>query len=295
MTAKRMLSAIAGLVLLAGWQSARAEDLSAGGRTRSYTVFRPASLTRTSAAPLVLVLHGGFGTGAQAKKSYGWNELADSKGFVVAYPDGVRRSWNAGGGCCGNGYSDNVDDVGFLTALITQLIKQENIDPHRIYLTGISNGAAMSYRYACEGTVPIAAIASISGTMPGGCTKPRPTSVLEIHGLQDRNIPFDGGQGTKGVTKIIWPSVQSSLDAFRRAGDCKAAGGETRGVVATDNDHCAQGRDIRLITIADAGHQWPGASANRPLARLLLDLDPPSTALNATDVAWAFFREHPTP
>ena len=275
--------------------SAQAEEILAGGRTRTFTLYRPANLSRTAAAPLVVVLHGGVGTGAQAEKSYGWDEQADAKGFVVVYPDGVRRSWNAGGGCCGTGARDAVDDVGFLTSLIGQVSRQENIDPRRIYLTGISNGAAMSYRYACDGTVGIAAIASISGTMPGGCTKPRPTSVLEIHGLQDRNIPFAGGEGTKGITKIDWPSVQSSLDSFRRSQDCKPGAPQVQATVTTATDRCAKGREVQLITIADAGHQWPGATANRTLARLLLDLDPPSTALHATATAWDFFASHSMP
>jgi polyhydroxybutyrate depolymerase len=218
--------------------------------------------------------------------------MANAKGFVVAYPDGVRRSWNAGGGCCGPASRDKVDDVGFITAMIRAISRAQNIDPKRIYLTGISNGAAMSYRYACAGSIPIAAIGSVAGTMPGGCSAPHSLSVIEIHGLKDQNIPFDGGVGTKGVVKLDWPSVQTSLDIFRRADHCGTAEVNVAGVVATSVNSCTRGDQVTLITISDAGHQWPGATPNRPMARVLLNLDPPSSAMNATAVLWEFFQRH---
>lgn len=291
----RILPIIAAVFALISVTPVHAEDIQVGGRTRSFTLYRPASLSAAKPVPLVIVLHGGFGTGDQAEKTYHWDEMADRAGSVVAYPDGVRRSWNAGGGCCGPAFNNKVDDLGFLTALIRTVSAAQNIDPKRIYLTGISNGAAMSYRYACEGAVPVAAIGSVSGTMPGGCANPHPTSLLEIHGLKDQNIPFDGGVGSKGVTKLVWPSVESSVESFRKADRCASATKKEDGVVATTTATCAAGRAVQLITIADAGHQWPGGAANRPLARLLLNLDPPSTALDATAVIWAFFQAHPAP
>jgi polyhydroxybutyrate depolymerase len=244
---------------------------------------------------LVIVLYGGFGTGAQAEKTYHWDATADRNGFVVVYPDGFRRSWNAGGGCCGPASHDSVDDVGFIADLIRSVTRSENVDPKRVFLTGISNGAAMAYRYACEGALPIAAIGSVSGTMPGGCAAPHPVSALEIHGLKDQNIPFAGGVGTKGVTKVEWPGVEASLDLFRKAERCDATDTKVAGVVTTATANCADGRQVELITISDAGHQWPGGESNRPIARMLFSPDPPSTALDANAVIWAFFQRHPAP
>jgi polyhydroxybutyrate depolymerase len=271
------------------------ERLDLDGRERTYSVYRPAGLGRNNAVPLVVVLHGGFGTGHQAETSYRWDGMAQTNGFVVAYPDGYRRSWNAGGNCCGAAYGENVDDIKFITAVIHAVSQAENIDSRHIYLAGISNGAAMSYRYACAGPVAVAAIGSVSGTMPGGCQAPRPVSVIEIHGLKDRNIPFAGGAGTKGVTGIDWPSVQQSLDVFRQSDHCGPANVTSDAVLTTSISNCAQGNQISLITISDAGHQWPGAESNRLLARLLLDLDPPSNAMDATAVLWDFFRRHGVP
>jgi polyhydroxybutyrate depolymerase len=290
----RKMALLAAAMLMAHPASAE-EHLTIDGRDRTYSVFRSPGLGRDSAVPLVLVLHGGFGTGHQAEKSYRWDALAQAKGFVAVYPDGYRRSWNAGGGCCGPALRESVDDVKFLTSVIRAVSKSENIDQRRIFLTGISNGAAMSYRYACAGPIAVGAIGSVSGTMPGGCPSPKPVSVLEIHGLKDQNIPFAGGTGSKGVTKIDWPAVQKSLDAFRQAGRCGPAKTSVENVVTTSTNACARGTDVSLITISDAGHQWPGAEPNWPLARLLLDLDPPSRAIDATSVIWDFFQRHPAP
>jgi polyhydroxybutyrate depolymerase len=74
--------------------------INVGGHDRTYRLYKPKGLP--ASASLVVMLHGGFGTDAQAERSYGWDELADSSKFVVAYPDGLNRAWNVnGGGCCG--------------------------------------------------------------------------------------------------------------------------------------------------------------------------------------------------
>jgi len=73
--------------------------INLGGLARSYRLYIPVGLA--SPAPLVVMMHGGFGSAQQAERAYGWNELADSAKFVVAYPDGVGRAWNVDGVCCG--------------------------------------------------------------------------------------------------------------------------------------------------------------------------------------------------
>jgi polyhydroxybutyrate depolymerase len=89
------------------------QTITVGGRSRTFHLYRPATLS--DPAPLVVMLHGGFGSGSQAEKSYHWDDEANSGHFLVAYPDGVNRAWNTGGGCCGTPASQHIDDVGFLT------------------------------------------------------------------------------------------------------------------------------------------------------------------------------------
>lgn len=269
--------------------------ISDGSRDRTYLLYRPANLDRQTPVPLVIMLHGGFGSGSQAQSTYHWDEQASRQGFVVVYPNGVSHSWNAGGICCGPALRNKVDDLGFLTRLIKSVSQAENIDPERVYLTGMSNGAAMAYRYACEGSYPIAAIGPVAGSFSYSCPKPHPVSVVAIHGLDDQHIPFTGGSGSKGVTNGSWVSIPLTLDAFRTVDNCQPASSHQDGPLHTDSSTCEQGREVVLYTIEGAGHQWPGGVARRGIVQRMLGADQPSTAMDATSVLWDFFRRHPAP
>jgi polyhydroxybutyrate depolymerase len=262
--------------------------ISVGGVTRSYLVYRPAVLP--AAAPLVVMLHGGFGSGAQAERSYHWDAQADRGHFLVAYPDGLDRAWNTGGGCCGTPGQSNVDDIGFITAMVSAIEHEVPVDPDRVYATGISNGGVMDYTLACHTTI-FAAIGPDSATEMGSCPSPAPVSVIHIHGTADKFIPYDGGPGV-GSGRIDGPAIPALNATWRAIDRCAAPRVTTAGVVTTSIASCPGGRAVQLITIAGAGHQWPGAPADR-LAQLLLHTDPPSTALNATAVIWQFFATHP--
>jgi polyhydroxybutyrate depolymerase len=239
------------------------------------------------------MLHGALGTGAQAEQSYGWDAAADRHGFVVVYPDGIKRTWNAGF-CCGAAVARNVDDVGFLTALIDRVATQEHVDRARIAITGISNGALMAYRMACDSTVPLRAIGSVAGTMLTFCLHPQRTSVMEIHGLADHNIPFNGGKGD-GPAGIITPPIESVIDRWRRINDCGAPQVTASQTVTSAVSHCADGRVVELITIAGAGHQWPGGVPPPPgivaltHALGIWGIDTVSNALDATETLYRFF------
>lgn len=259
------------------------------GKERHYLLYRPAQLDRRAPVPLVVVLHGGFGTAEQAEKFYGWDKEADAHGFAVAYPDGYQRSWNAGGICCGKAMKENTNDLQFVTEVIERVSRTENIDPKRVYLTGISNGAALAYRYACEGSYPVAAIGSVAGSFSVGCAHPRAVSVMEIHGTDDQNIPLAGGVGPKGISKVDWLPVQRTVNIFRNANQCRTPSVQQEGPVKTEASQCAGGREVTLVTIQGAGHQWPGSRRHNTLVGMLLPLDEPSDALNATDRLWQFF------
>jgi polyhydroxybutyrate depolymerase len=264
------------------------QTLEIGGRKRTFRVYRPAGLA--DPAPLVVMLHGGFGTAAQAEGYYGWDAEADAAHFLVAYPDGVDRAWNAGGGCCGTPAKQGVDDVGFITAMISTLRAEVAVDPDRVYATGISNGGLMAYRLACD-TKLFAAIGPDSATLLGSCPSPAPVSVIHIHGTADHNIPYQGGPGD-GPGNIDGPAVPTVVAQWRATDGCPAPTATVAGVVATSVSDCPDGRAVELITIAGAGHQWPG-SPPKPVIQRLLGLDPPSKALNATDAIWRFFAAHP--
>jgi polyhydroxybutyrate depolymerase len=264
------------------------QTLTVDGRARTVHLYRPASLP--DKAPLVVFLHGGFGSGDQAERYYGWDARADAEHFVVAYPDGVNHAWAVGGGCCGTPADTGVNDVAFLVQVVTTISRQLPVDPDRVYATGISNGGLMAYRLACDTTV-FAAIGPDSATLLGPCPTPAPLSVIHIHGTADRNIPYDGGRGD-GYAHIDGPAVPALIGTWRTVDGCPVPTVTTANVVTTSLANCPDGRAVELITIAGAGHQWPG-SPDRPVLQRLLGTDPPSPAVDATSVIWQFFAAHP--
>ncbi len=257
--------------------------LQVDGVTRTYLSYRPANVS--DPAPLVMMLHGGFGSAAQAESSYGWDAEADAEHFVVVYPNGDGRAWNVGGGCCGAPGRTNVDDVAFLSAVVHDVEAAMPIDPTRVFATGISNGGMMAYRLACD-TDLFAAIGADSATLLGDCPSPHPLSVLAIHGTADHNIPYDGGEGS-GFAKIDGPSIPDVNQLWRTADSCGPPASTTTGQITTSTASCSGSRTVELITIDGAGHQWPGSTKGRQGA------DTPFAGLDATAVIWAFFAAHP--
>ncbi|WP_043659287.1 extracellular catalytic domain type 1 short-chain-length polyhydroxyalkanoate depolymerase [Nocardia thailandica] len=247
------------------------QTLDFDGAARTFRLHLPAR--SAGDLPLVLMLHGGAGSGEQAELAYGWNAQADRSGFAVAYPDGVGRAWNAGGGCCGSAAADQVDDVGFLSALVRELIDTWHIDPRRVYAAGMSNGGMMAYALACR-TDLFAAIGAVSATSLDACEAPKPVSVMHIHGGADRLVRLDGERGT-GIARIDGPPVEEVAAFWRAVDDCGPASTRTEGRVSTTTAACAAGRAVTTVVKDGAGHQWPHT-------------DP-----NATALLWQFFAAHP--
>ena len=261
-----------------------------GGLDRSYRVYQPAGLA--AAAPLVVMLHGVSGSGGQAENSYGWDPLADSAKFVVAYPDGVGRAWN-GHGCCGQAARENIDDVGFITAMVGQISTAMAIDKARVYATGMSNGGIMSYTLACDSGI-FAAIGPVSATQLDACAAPHPTSVIHIPGTAARLVPYHGGHGTSfynggdGTSFVDGPSITDVNAFWRNTDHCGPADITANAPITTSTAACAGNRSVVLITIEGGRHKWPGVTTAIDRA------DPTSHALNATETIWKFLAAHPS-
>ncbi|MBO4210161.1 polyhydroxybutyrate depolymerase [Micromonospora echinofusca] len=269
------------------------------GRERGYRVYRPASVPLTGPVPLVVMLHGALGTGEQAESSYGWNAEADRGGFLVVYPDGLNRAWAVTKDCCGAPARDGVDDTAFVTRLVTTLTADLPVDPARVYVSGISNGGLLAYRLVCT-TDLFAAVGAVATTLIGDCADPAPVSVIHIHGTADRTMPFGGGPGKRdnggtgrNPVRINGPATTDLMDRWRAVDRCGAPEVTTTATVTTTRADCPDGRSVELIAVTGAGHQWPGSAAANERAQRLLNLDPPSTALNATATIWRFFSAHP--
>jgi polyhydroxybutyrate depolymerase len=273
-------------------------NLSSGGRERSYLLYIPVSYDSQSMTSLVLVFHGGGGNAENAMTMTGFNAEADQHGFLVVYPNGSGRlpdsllTWN-GGTCCGYAQENDVDDVQFVIDILDDLEAQFAPDPKRIYATGMSNGAIMAYRLACELSDRIAAIGPVAGTQNiPDCNPTRPVSVIHFHGDADENVLFEGGFGPRSISQVDFASVPSSIEFWVASDRCPAQPiEETIGEVATHTTYspCLEGSAVELYTVLGGGHAWPGGVAG------WLGGVEPTQDLSATSRMWEFFGSHPKP
>ena len=265
---------------------------------RSYILHIPSSYDGSHAMPLVLSFHGGGGNAENEMRVSNFIPLADEKGFIVAYPNGTGRlgdkvlTWN-GGTCCGYATTNQVDDVGFVRALIADLQTVAMIDMKRIYATGLSNGGIMSYRLACDASDLIAAIGPVSGTQNYiRCQPESPVSVIHFHGTEDGHVPYNGGAGPDSIAGVPFVSVKDSIDFWLNFNQCPASP-QTESFADIKHDaytNCKDGTAVELYTIVGGKHAWPGSDGSAWPGG-----NEPTQTISATKLMWEFFAAHPKP
>jgi len=279
-------------------------SILSGGLQRTYTVHIASSYDRAKPTPLLIVLHGGGGTGQGMNKLTNFNAIANRENFIVVYPDGFENHWNDGRGVQWQAQTENVDDVGFISALIDHLSDELNIDAKRIYVTGISNGGMMSHRLGCELSQKIAAIAPVASNIPVSMASvwapSRPVPVLIINGTDDTLERWEGGEIRLGRnTYGLVLSVSDTVNFWVGWHQCSQAPTVTQ---LPDNDPadgttvrkavyggCQDGAEVILYAVVGGGHTWPGGLQYLPE----FVIGKTSRDFNASEVIWQFFKEHP--
>jgi polyhydroxybutyrate depolymerase len=185
-----------------------------GIRNRTFLIHVPPSYTGQNPVPLVLDLHGLGSNSHQQAGLSGFREKSDEAGFIVAWPQGIRNSWNAYG-CCGTADILRIDDPAFLRAVVARISQLGSIDHRRIYITGLSNGGFMTHRMACEAADLFAAAAPVSAplnTSESTCRPSRPITVVAFHGLNDVIVPYSGGFFQSAQNSLsIWASINGCM------------------------------------------------------------------------------------
>lgn len=234
---------------------------------RTAAIYHPPSAR--PGAPLVIILHGSDGSGSEIRKTLGWDQLADREGFVVAYPDALQGRWNAGG-CCREAAMPAIDDVAFLHDLQAKLVADDQLDPHRTYSVGLSNGGMLSYAWACSRPGDLAAIGVVAATLAVSCPDPAPLTVVAVHGTGDSVVPLNGGLA--GRRQIL--SLDESLAPFLASAGCPAQPTtDTTGRVAVSTWACTAGHSVVRDVITGAKHGWP----DPPLKAVVAPGDPRDT------------------
>ncbi len=263
------------------------------GEERSYVLHIPPGYDSSHPAALVLAFHGITLDAYEMIRISGFNAQSDASGFIIVYPNGTgeKQSWN-GGRCCGEAARDNVDDVGFVRALLEELSNSLNLDPKRIYAAGFSNGAILVYRLACEMSDRIAAIGPVSATQAvedlETCQPARPVPVIHFHGTDDEPNPYNGGVTPGGVQFV---SVDDAIKFWVNFNGCPSepSRSESGSIVHDVYAPCRQGSSVKLYTITGGKHAWPGGEA------VSLRMGEPTMEISATALMWEFFLAHPAP
>lgn len=264
------------------------------GLQREYLVHIPKSYRPGTPTPMLVALHGGGGDADYQASDDKYRLIGKSEqaGFIAVFPNGYSRfksgilaTWNAGG-CCAAAVRNKVDDVGFLREVILRMERQASIDRNRVFMTGMSNGAMMSYRMACEASDLVRAIAPVAGTDNTAHCKPsRPVPVIHFHAVNDEMVNFNGGPGPKSFTRADFTSVPSTIAKWVQLdrSDPKA-----RRVLSASGAHCdrypakAGAAPVELCVTESGGHSWPGGGTQQGRKQ-------PSMAINANDLMWSFF------
>ncbi|HEX9082844.1 MAG TPA: PHB depolymerase family esterase [Holophagaceae bacterium] len=301
---------------LAGILSAaqvRPGSVTTAGGSRTYLLALPDGPARPG-RPLVLLLHG---HGGNARNSLGqglghasplaaWLAIADREGVVVAALDGAKGpdgypGWNDGRpGAVGD---PSTDDLGFVRAVVDRAEKEQGVDPSRIYVMGMSNGAVMAQRLALDLDLPLAAVASACGSLPGEppAKAVRPLSVLLIAGTEDPIMPYLGGQ----VTLFKRPrgqvaGVEATLAYWRKVD------GLTGPPTVSDVPHLKGRQDptrverevwggpggpqVELLKVVGGGHEEPSLRYDYGLVYRAV-AGHQNRDLESAEAAWAFFKD----
>jgi polyhydroxybutyrate depolymerase len=260
------------------------------GLTREYLVHVPKSYRPGRPTPMLLALHGGGGDADyQADDSkYRLISKSEQAGFIAVFPNGYSRfpsgilaTWNAGS-CCAGAVKNKSDDVGFIREVIGRMKRQASIDPKRIFATGMSNGAMMSWRLACEAP-EIRAIAPVEGTdNTASCRPAHPVPVIEFHAVNDEMVNFNGGPGPNSFTQTNFKSVPATQAKWVQLNHASSA---AKRVLTVPGAHCdlhPGPAPVELCVTDTGGHSWPGGGTQQGRKQ-------PSMAISANDLMWNFF------
>lgn len=275
---------------------------------RDYILYVPTGFDYDVASPLVMMLHGGGGSAKAAIWATGWTDKADEEGFLVVFPNAIPpnperrasfarnpRLWNDGSNRF-HREQNPVDDIRFISRVIEDVQTRLQIDPHRIYVTGFSNGASMTFLVGARLSSLVSAIAPVAGACwEDDFVLDRPISMFYITGNVDPLNPIEGGvpsifsDGSDTVRAKPKPPVRDSIKKWVKVLTCDTFPVEKttkNGVMLETYGQCLGDTTVSYVEVDGMGHTWAGGKSILP-ERVV---GPMSDKINATDMIWNFFN-----
>ncbi|MBM3151140.1 MAG: hypothetical protein FJZ96_02870 [Chloroflexi bacterium] len=281
-------------------------SLEVDGRTRTWILHVPAVADANKPLPLLVVLHGTYGTGGKMQRALGFDVYADRRGFYVAYPDAYQKPgerdtarWNDGRGTLESSLQE-IDDVQFIVEMIAEIERTVALDAVRVYVTGASNGGMMTYRLGCQTSGVFAGIAPVIANIPepifNACTPQAALAFVAINGSADPFIPLEGGEVCENVRfgcEGGWVISQAqSVRKFVESNACQTDPLVTLLPVLEQDGtsveqqtfpNCQHGVQVMAYIVQGGGHTWP------PLPSQIQASGPRTKNLDATRIIVDFF------
>jgi len=299
------------------------KQITHGGLQRSYHMYVPAKVKKAKDKyPLVIMLHGGGSTAEYMPTFTGFNRLAREQKFMVVYPEGIEKHWNDGRGVqeykC---QRENIDDIGFLSAMIDQVTAQYPVDLERVYVTGVSNGGIMTHRVAVDLSHKIAAAAMVIGNAPephfSQAIPSNPVPMLIMNGTKDKFVRWEGGEVGRISTilgsKALRPppgrvaSTEQTVNFWRTHNKCETSTQTSYKPNRDPNDgvrvRVESYKDkagkvmVVLYAIEGGGHVWPGVPEQMhmqqfPEQAAKKAIGPTCYDINGTQEIYDFFKQY---
>lgn len=259
------------------------------GKEREYIIFLPKSYDGSVDYPLIIYLHSDVWDPEFEIFYNQLDQVAETQDFLIVYPRAL-GSFNSGVGDNPEHPTPNVDDVGFIDAMIDILGERNSIDLNKVYVTGWGGGGFMAHKLACQLSNRIAAIAVVDGLLSEGtaaaCNPVRPVPILQVTGTEDYSVSYSGDPG--------WLSVEQTLNYWVENNQCSEV--ETSAfedIYPDDNStveiirhtNCSNDSDVILFSLVNAGWGWPGAPPNSISGNTNYDI-------KASEEIWNFFKEY---
>ncbi|HUH13085.1 MAG TPA: PHB depolymerase family esterase [Longimicrobiales bacterium] len=245
-------------------------SVESGGRTRTYQVWVPTSVTRADSVPLVIGFHGAGSVGSDFRAFAGLDAMSEPLEMIIVYPNAAASDW-ADGCACSNAEQQGIDDVRFLRDLVADLAADYTFDPERVFLAGISQGGLFAQYAACQAPDLVAGFAVVASSLArataAACDLQQPMPALLIHGTQDPVIPYTGS--TSGSRPVL--PAEEAVSFWLGVNGCAAAPTETTTIdpvldqtrtIRRRYADCEGGSEVIFFEVQGGGHTWPNTMFN---------------------------------
>lgn len=260
-----------------------------GGVEREYLEYVPSSYQAGTPAPVLFVFHGLGDDMSNMFNGTGFKAIANAHGWIVITPQAlpatiasmsIGTAWNSGVSATlySNTFiiNEDVDDAGFVMAILDDLIQNYNVDQSNVFCTGFSMGGFMSNRMAIEYGNRIKAIASVSGTIGNELISAQNTghvSAMHIHGTADQMVKYANAEFTvyNNLSVSIGLGAEATVDYWRNYNQCSATPTHTTYPDNVDDgmtfekflyENGENGTKTAFIKVTGGDHYWYYTPAN---------------------------------